>query len=347
MTDARVSRAHAEALIEPNPTEQVSRVHADVLVLPTPDAQVAAVALEVLVLEGAEANLVATLPAFTAQGTGTAAPPGRGANLVATLPAFRSSASGTAAAPPRTGALEATLPAFTAEASGTTTPLRTGQLAATMPAFAADVEGTTAGIPTHNDAFADATPIILTSGRFVSGLAATTEATTEDGEPPVGVTGPFKTAWWTFTPATADPVTISLETRAASPTGATAVFALYAGTTLDTLTLIAAADTSDPDAPPLPRIEDLPLEVDTTYYLQVGAGNPDDDVQYVLTVTAAGLVPARTDTSNRTNGRTRMGSGESLTVYPVAPLPHYLSAEPIRVTAQRMPLPKLVDGVPL
>lgn len=63
-------------------------------------------------------------------------------------------------------------------------------------------------------------------------------------------------------------------------------------------------------------------------------------------LTLVGVEQGVTDTADYANGRTRTGSGEDHTLYPVTPLPAHLVVTPHRVIAQQMPQPELVEGRP-
>jgi hypothetical protein len=55
---------------------------------------------------------------------------------------------------------------------------------------------------------------------------------------------------------------------------------------------------------------------------------------------------AATDVTDYGEARTRDGSGEDRSVYPVVPLPPHLFKEPVRIIATQLPEPILVDGRP-
>jgi hypothetical protein len=121
-----------------------------------------------------------------------------------------------------------------------------------------------------SDNFATATEVTIATdgGTYSEASVSNSTYTTESGEPNNGGSA-NRSAWWKYTPVTTG--TATFDTQLTTPDGShtDTVLAIYTGTALDNLVLVASNDDGGGSGTSL--ITDQAVTSGTTYWCQVGA----------------------------------------------------------------------------
>jgi hypothetical protein len=201
-----------------------------------------------------------------------------------------------------------------------------------------------------NNAFAAAEALAWTDSTWYYTQADTAGATLEPGEPTTE-DGPFYddedepyipqvsgSLWYTVTAPKTGEVGVYTQENSNS-----VIVGVYTGTAVASLTRVIAGQTSAV----------WPVTAGATYHVricpQVAWPLPAPgtvQVQFFPSPAAAPPPATATDTSDLAGGRTRVGTAEDWTAYPVPPRPPRFSIDPVRVLAEQMPAPTLRDGRP-
>lgn len=150
----------------------------------------------------------------------------------------------------------------------------TASIAVATVAIASSATTARAAAPSNDD-FADATPLILSTGGSIQFYGATQEATTEPSEPshhPDGVTPTSASIWYTYTPTTDGNLDVGV---IASNASFDPVVAIYTGSSVSALTRIAANDDAR-SGQTRSQILSVPIVAATTYHIAVAvkSGTP-------------------------------------------------------------------------
>lgn len=128
-------------------------------------------------------------------------------------------------------------------------------------------------MPSINDNFADAIEVTIPAGggTYTSPPIANTGNTTEPGEPAVSASADLS-EWWEYVPAVSGTATFDTMLSTAI-TGTDTYMAIWTGSSLATLTLVASDDDSGGQAggaTATSRVVDQPVTAGTPYFVQIG-----------------------------------------------------------------------------